>query len=199
MSLLLRIAGDLRIPSDYIALVAKTASFRYKSFRIRKKSGRGWRVMEQPSREVKLLQRWLITHAFARLPVHRSAQGYVKGKSIVTNARVHQRARYITRLDFKDFFPSLTANDVASLLRRNRQRLASAATTEADIHLISSIVCRHGKLPIGAPSSPAVSNALMYTLDEMLSSLAQKEGAVYTRYAQQLRRTPVTDDDMAFK
>ena len=142
--------------------------------------------MEQPSREVKLLQRWLMAHVFAHLPVHQSAQGYVKGKSIVTNARAHQRARYITRLDFQDFFPSLTANDVASLLRKDRQRLPSSATTEVDIHLISSIVCRHGKLPIGAPSSPVVSNALMYQLDGMLSSLAQKEGAVYTRYADDL-------------
>lgn len=186
MSLLLQISQDLRIPRDYISLVAKTASYRYKDFRIRKRSGRGTRRVQQPTREVKLLQRWLVAHVFARLPVHEAAHGYVKGRSIVTNAKTHKRARYISRFDIRDFFPSLTADDVALLLRRNRKRLAKSIRGDADVLLVTSIVCRNGSVPIGAPSSPAISNALMYRLDAALSSLVRREGAAYTRYADDL-------------
>jgi hypothetical protein len=47
---------------------------------------------------------------------------------------------------------------------------------------------RRAHLPQGAPTSPALSNAMAYRLDCRLSGLARVAGAAYTRYA----------DDLAF-
>jgi RNA-directed DNA polymerase len=46
-------------------------------------------------------------------------------------------------------------------------------------------VYRNG-LPQGAPTSPCLSNLVNLSLDERLERLAQRSGAVYTRYADDL-------------
>jgi RNA-directed DNA polymerase len=52
-----------------------------------------------------------------------------------------------------------------------------------DIRLISSLTCRFGRLTIGAPSSPTVSNKLIFGLDLRLAEIASEYHVNYTRYA----------------
>jgi RNA-directed DNA polymerase len=185
MTLGKKMAGELGLPEEYIDLVARTASYRYKKFPIKKADGQSRRWIYQPSRELKLLQRWIVRNIFSALPRHKCAHAYVRRRSIVTNAKAHIHARYISRLDFRNFFPSLTAEDIQILLRQHRDRLGLALSA-ADTRLITSLVCRNGKLPVGAPSSPTISNVLLYGLDAELAVLAKKHRVVYTRYADDL-------------
>jgi len=163
-----------------------SASYRYKQYTIKKEDGQSYRLIEQPSKGVKLLQRWVIRRVFDQLPTHPCAHAYVKGKSIVTNAAAHRGSRYISRLDFENFFPSLTSRDVESLLMRNRPSIAGASVSDEDIHVITSLTCRFGRLTIGAPSSPTISNKLLFDLDTRLAQIAATDNAHYTRYADDL-------------
>ena len=113
-------------------------------------------------------------------------RSYAKGRSIVSNARTHIRAKYISRLDLKDFFPSITAKDIETLLRDNRNPSEKFALDDVDLHLVSSLVCRNGHLTIGAPSSPSISNAILYGIDKELSTIAKNSKAKFTRYADDL-------------
>ena len=49
-----------------------------------------------------------------------------------------------------------------------------------------NLVFRDGRLTIGAPTSPAVSNALCFDLDAALHGLSFGHGVMYTRYADDL-------------
>ena len=91
-----------------LALLIITAPNRYKNHYIEKRHGRGRRLISQPTAEVKLLQRLLIEHELSGLPIHRAATAYRKKRSILDHATPHASARYLLKLDFKDFFPSLT-------------------------------------------------------------------------------------------
>src|ERR1035438_9653860 len=50
-------------------------------------------------------------------------------------------------------------------------------------HSLTLICCARGALPQGAPSSPALINLCAENLDLALTSIAEQNNLVYTRYA----------------
>ena len=180
-----RMATQLALAPSFLTKLARSASHRYKEYRIPKRTG-GERTIHHPARELKLLQYWLLRNVLISLPVHPSATAYCKGSSIRSNAARHVANNYLLRVDFQDFFHSLTGSDLVSVLQANRHRLADVELTDADIGLIRQIVCRFDCLTIGAPTSPLLSNAIMFESDVAWSGIAQAEEVTYTRYADDL-------------
>ena len=58
--------------------------------------------------------------------------------------------------------------------------------SEDDIAFVRYIVCRYDLLTIGAPSSPLLTNAMMFDYDASLSSWCVERGLIFTRYADDL-------------
>jgi len=185
MTLAERIASDLNLATEYVSLVALTASHRYKTYAIRKKTG-GIRIIDHPARELKLFQRWLVNNLFARLPVHRAACAYKKRSSIYRNASQHKSHNFILKVDFKDFFPSIRAVDIYHLLQTHSDTLKNRIASPVDIDLVCRLVCRNGRLTIGAPSSPIISNCVMFEFDEAWMTVSRRKKITYTRYADDL-------------
>ena len=167
--------------------IIRTAPRRYKTFQIPKRSG-GMREIAQPAREVKLLQRAIVRRVLASLPIHDAAKAYRQGLSIRDNAKMHSGDSPILKMDFKDFFPSIRSADWEQYCTRN------AVLVAEDISYTSQILFRRVagehllKLSIGAPSSPSLSNILLFEFDRSVAGEAAKRGILYTRYA----------DDMTF-
>ena len=175
------------MPEKDIRHLARTAPFRYKIYDIPKRNG-GTRTIAQPTAEVKALQlaavRWLEAE---HLPVHGCATAYCKGRSIRYNAAQHANNAFVLKMDFQDFFHSIEPDDLSKLI-------ASCSSVEIDEDAMQFL--QHlffwkprGKrlcLSIGAPSSPFISNAVMYSFDEDISRHAARQGIVYTRYADDL-------------
>ena len=162
--------------------IIRRAPRRYKTFLIPKRSG-GMREIAQPAREVKLLQRAIVRRVLANLPIHDAAKAYRQGLSIRDNAKPHSGNSPILKMDFKDFFPSIRSADWEQYCTRN------AVLMGEDIPYTSQILFRRVtgehllKLSIGAPSSPSLSNILLFDFDELVASEAAKRGILYTRYA----------------
>lgn len=160
-----------------------TAPRRYKVYQIPKRRG-GTRTIAHPSRELKAIQRYLLDAILRKLPVHAAATGYVEGSNIATNAGAHAQSRVIMKLDFKDFFPSITVGDW-----EHYAKLRDVNLNSNDLALSSKIFFWGQKsdipryLSIGAPTSPALSNILLFDLDSKLANAAAETSVVYTRYA----------------
>lgn len=159
----------------------------YKVYTIPKKTG-GARVIAQPAKETKAIQHWLIDNIFNLLPIHASATAYQKGASIKANAYAHADSSYLSKFDFKDFFTSIKASD----LQKHLMRHLNGNYSPEDILFISRVSCILLKgaselcLSIGAPSSPLLSNSVMYDFDSQLYSWCESKKIVYTRYADDL-------------
>ena len=147
----------------------------YHTFSIPKRSG-GSRKIAAPSRDLKDLQRRILRRLLNRLTVHPCATGFQKGHSIVTNALVHTRQAVVLRMDLKEFFPSTGTKRIASLFRRIGWNGEATA-------LLTRFCTHGGGLPQGAPTSPRLSNLVNRRMDARLAGLADKFGATYTRYA----------------
>lgn len=182
-----RIATELRLDPKYVAKVARTASYRYKTYTIPKRTG-GTRTIHHPSRELKLLQGWLVDNLFRHIAVHEAAAAYRKGSSIRRLAAIHVSQNYLLKVDFADFFPSITEADVIRVVAQLQFHSGTSGTnlTGDDLQFVKRIVCRNGALTIGAPSSPTLSNAVMYEFDAYWTEETKLIDVFYSRYADDL-------------
>lgn len=186
----------------------------YKVFYIPKKNG-GEREIAQPKAIIKDIQRKKIIELCKLLPVHDSAKAYVHGKNgILENAKVHKQSKYFLKLDFSDFFHSIKAANFNSFLdtkniplqdrplllkiffmfnkqsgQEKTRKVYKLLKSNNDIEILLAM-CNTFKddfrLSIGAPSSPMLSNMIMYEFDEKITNWAHKNKLLYTRYADDL-------------
>ena len=149
----------------------------YRIFSLRKRSG-GKRTIATPVTPLKIIQRKLnqVLHAVygSRSPVH----GFVRGKSIVTNAKRHVQRDLILNFDLQDFFPSIHFGRVMGLFEGKPYNCPSNVSV-----VLAQICCFQQALPVGAPTSPIVANMVCAQLDSQLKRVAQDCGCTYTRYA----------------
>ncbi len=149
--------------------------YEYARFTIPKRRG-GTRTISAPNEKLKALQRRILYRLLNPLPMHPSVTGFVRGRSIVDNARPHVGSGVVINLDLADFFPTITTERVAAMFRGLGWDADSAA-------ILSRICTDEGRLPQGAPTSPAISNLVCRRLDERLSGLVKLFKGHYTRYA----------------
>lgn len=178
------ISSSLFIPEKDLSLFIARAPIAYKTFFIAKKNG-GFRKINQPAKETKKLQRWIIEKVFSHLDVHDCAMAYRSEVSIKNNALVHSNNKYFLKLDFKNFFSSISSEDIQTFLHDKKIKLS-----ESDVRDLARVLCIKDEgnlcLSVGAPSSPAVSNAILYSFDEEISSWCLERRIAYTRYADDL-------------
>lgn len=161
----------------------------YVEFTIPKNSG-GTRTIRAPRAQLKKIQRRILDEILAKLPVHDASHGFVRGRSVLSNAKPHQGAALILKMDLRDFFPTIHYRRVAGLFKEIgypgdvAYLLAGLCTHRAK--LADGFVLWPGVLPQGAPTSPAIANLLCYRLDARLTGLVKPIGGVYTRYADDL-------------
>lgn len=184
-----KIAYDLDIPVSLIDKAIREAYSKVKRIRIPKKKG-GFRDIYQPSRNLKVIQYWLINNIFSHLFIHKSASAYRKEYSIRDNANKHSKNRYFLKLDIENFFPSITFLDFWPIISAWHEGNILDWPLDIEAEEIIKRSCFDSKLrlPIGYPTSPIISNAVMFDIDSKLamelSSSVEKYGNItYTRYA----------------
>ena len=187
-SLLGNMSADLLIPKERLDYLIRSAPYRYKVYQIPKRSGTGSRTIAQPAKEVKKLQYWVIKNIFSSLPVHPSATAYITGRNILNNSEVHSDKPYLLKLDFKDFFPSIKGNDFLQYSQSNEALSLLEADLQRLVRLLFWLPKRNNdfQLSIGAPSSPFLSNAIMYCFDNEMFKYCSENNITYTRYSDDL-------------
>lgn len=163
----------------------------YYSFKIPKKKG-GQRTIQAPNEDLKSIQKKLnyflqinylkhvpkAVHGFVLCP-----KDYQTSRSIISNAQVHVGQNHLLNIDLQDFFPSISAKRVRTVLMSPPFHFNEAVAT-----FISLFGSFEKKLPTGAPSSPVLSNIVCYQMDLELETFCEQHAIRYTRYA----------DDMSF-
>ncbi len=152
-------------------------STKYTKFYIPKKSGK-YREISAPISPIKIIQRKLKQVLEAVYQPKPATQGFRSNHSIVTNARIHKRRRYVLNLDLDNFFSTIHFGRVRGMFMGNPYRLNNEVST-----ILAQICCHDGHLPQGAPTSPIISNMICARLDAKLQQLAKRHQCTYSRYA----------------
>ncbi len=163
----------------------------YKSFAVPKKDG-GERRIEAPSAAIKkvlgILNRYFQSVYFFEKSA--AAYGFVSGvtndddrRNVVTNAKKHLGQPWLLNVDLKDFFHSVTRDRVLRIFS------GSPFSFKGELaDLLSDLCTYNGRLPMGTPTSPVLSNLACRELDDLLQQFSANMLWAYTRYA----------DDMSF-
>lgn len=174
----------------------------YKNYTIPKRRG-GVREISEPEKKLKNLQANLnyYLQGFYLCIKPQEVHGFVVNPNylrtqcnIVENAKPHTNKKHILNIDLKDFFPSITAKQVRDMF--------TSSFFNYDIQIATALTLLttyQGKLPIGAPTSPVISNFICYQLDTDLINFCRENNLTYTRYADDLTfssETLITDDHL---
>lgn len=181
----------------------------YNEFYIDKATG-GKRKIEEPVDYLKRVQESILKLILYKIRPHKAAYGFIKGggenkKGIPECAARHVGSEIVIRTDLKDFFHSVTTEKI----REKFEKYFSTNTLgPIDMDDLLEVLTYEGRLTMGAPSSPAVTNIVCKRLDARLQSMAEffmkssgereitgpdgetrsyyKERYTYTRYADDL-------------
>ncbi len=150
----------------------------YRSFPLKKKDG-SKRDIDTPRTYLKVIQWWILDNILNQVEFAEYVFGFVAGRSAVQNAEYHLGAKHVLNTDIRQFFPSITIDQVQAIFR-------SFGYQDDVTNMLSELCCLDGHVPQGAPTSPAIANLVLQELDMELSVLAERAGHRYSRYADDL-------------
>jgi RNA-directed DNA polymerase len=107
--------------------------------------------------------------------------GFVRDRSILTNAAPHAGKRWVLNVDLQDFFPTIHFGRVRGALMARPFSLPKRVAT-----VLAQVCSSDGVLPQGAPTSPVLANIVCAKLDGDLMALARRFKLSYTRYCDDL-------------
>ena len=172
---------DLGISARTLYALSNSLGRHYHTVRLPKKSG-GFRTLSVPDEALKSVQRRIADALLVHMPVSSYARAYRFGSSTLGNAGPHVGKPVVLKLDILHFFDSVRYAAV-------KERVFPAEIYGEPIRILLTMLCYHKDvLPQGAPSSPAITNILLYSFDEEVGTWCRDRGIAYTRYC----------DDMTF-
>jgi RNA-directed DNA polymerase len=150
----------------------------YRSFK-RLKSDGTFRVLYNPQGPLKLLHQKVKRNIIDLAPVLGCVHGGVRGRSVITNARLHVNKDIVFCLDIKDFYPSVRPTVVCTIF----EYLGFGSEVA---HLLTDITTWDNQLPQGVATSTGLANLSMTRVDVRLQALADKQGFAYSRWVDDL-------------
>jgi hypothetical protein len=160
----------------------KSSPFYKRNF-LTKPDGRK-RLIACPVSYLKYYQKKILREILEKVEIPQSCTGFVKGRSIITNAQNHVGAKTVVKIDLKNFFNSMKFHHAFEVFRGfgyNRPVSGILACICTDWY------SKGGRyVPQGAPSSPMIGNLYTLHLDKRLEGLWNKHGFIYSRYADDL-------------
>lgn len=175
------IEKDLGYPAKTLYGLSNNLDSHYRTVFIPKSDG-SRRKLSVPDLILKNVQRSIADNILAYYPVSKYATAYKIGSSVQKNARPHVKKKKILKLDIEGFFDNI-------IYSRVKDAVFFEEKFSEPIRILLTMLCYYKEsLPQGAPTSPAITNIIMYNFDEKIGAYCNKRGISYTRYC----------DDMTF-
>lgn len=172
---------DLGIRAKTLYAVSNNLSRHYRNAQLPKKNG-GHRNLSIPDEVLKSIQKRIADVLLIHMPVSRYAKAYRFGSSTLRNAKHHVGKQVVMKLDILHFFDSIRYSTV-------KDKAFPEEIYAEPLRILLTMLCYHkDSLPQGAPSSPAITNIILYAFDECVGQWCRERGIAYTRYC----------DDMTF-
>ena len=172
---------DLGISAKTLYAVSNNLSKHYRKAKLPKNGG-GFRNLSIPDEVLKSIQKQIAEVLLIHSPTSRYAKAYRFGSSTLRNAKHHVGKQVVLKLDILHFFDSIRYSTV-------KDKVFPEEIYAEPLRILLTMLCYYkDALPQGAPSSPTITNIILYEFDEQMGQWCRDRGIAYTRYC----------DDMTF-
>ncbi len=173
--------SDLGFSAKELYILSNSIDRQYRNVQIPKHDGT-YRMLLVPSPKLKAVQRAITEKILVYMPVSAYATAYRYGASVQKNAKVHVGKPKLLKLDIYHFFDSVRYQQL-------KEKVFASERFSEPLRILLSMLCYYRDvLPQGAPSSPAITNIIMYDFDNTVAKWCNERKISYTRYC----------DDMTF-
>lgn len=162
---------------DSFEFLYTTLNRQYIEFTIPKKSGDERKICA-PTKQLKLVQKKISQILELYYKPNSFCHGFLKGRSIVSNAEIHTNKTYVLNIDIENFFPSINHRRIVNTLQNSSFNFSPEMA-----NIIGRIACKEDVLPQGSPLSPLISNICCEKLDLDLNEFSLKNKLTFSRYA----------------
>ena len=188
------------IPYSYLRDILFLKENPYRTFKISKKNSKEKRLILVPKPALLSIQKIINRYIVQQILPHKKATAYVSGTSPILNAKYHTGSEYLIKIDLKDFFHHFDERDLYKLyLSFGYNKLLAFQLSRLSVKInyrelsysyksdrIFPEIPRGRKfsyMPQGAPTSPGLSNLLMYKIDKEIDFFANYYNFRYSRYS----------------
>ena len=134
------------------------------------------RKLSVPDLILKRVQKSIADNILTQYPISNYAKAYKAGSSVQLNALPHVGKKKILKLDIEGFFDNIIYSKVKDIVFREDK-------FSEPIRILLTMLCYYKEsLPQGAPTSPAITNIIMYEFDETVGAFCNNKKIAYTRY-----------------
>ena len=209
------LAIEMGIQSDYLRILngdAKSDKYdygyehkyqRYNYFKLQKRNGT-YREIMAPAKDLKYIQKWILENILVQFPLKDSCKGFRKEISIYHNAKVHEKAELILKVDLLKFYDTITEKRIYGIFKamgyvenlafsfaklctaKHRSSYWNDFDQKSKETLYQLVGEKPSILPQGAPTSPMLANITATNMDRRFEALAKKMKFNYSRYADDL-------------
>lgn len=171
------IADSLACEKPLLENIIEYPSNYYNQLSIPKKRRSEVRIVYKVESLLKNIHKNILENISSKVNFDENIQGFTRGRSIITNASLHLAKKHILHFDVKDFFESISIDEIKNIFMLEFQ----CNPESADI--FAKICTFNGYLPQGANTSPILANLACKKLDNDLIKLALEKDCFYSRYA----------------
>lgn len=160
---------------EYTEICTHNLDYIYNTWSIKKSNG-GVRLITSPEEHLKKFQQFINKYILKYADISIHAHGYVKNKSIVTNAIEYCNKKVVICMDIRGFFSNIRGHQVYDVF-------INLGYTKEISEILTTFCTYKDRLAVGVPTSPSISNVILKNIDLQLDSIANLYGFKYTRYA----------------
>lgn len=132
-----------------------------------------FRYIEEPITSLKRIQK-RVAFILSCIELPDFVYSPAKGKSCISNAKLHQSNSVLMSLDIKKFFPSTSSQKVCRFFS---ERMRCSPDVSA---ILVSLLTYKGRLPTGSPSSPIMSYYAHINMWESINQIVKKVDCAFS-------------------
>lgn len=136
----------------------------YRQFKIPKSNGK-MRQISAPNEYLKAILKKLNEEVYFKVPRSKISFGYIKGVSPLEAVKMHTNKKIVCKVDIHDFFGTTNTAKIKRAMMKHMGYSQDVA------YVLAVLATLDGKMPQGSPTSPAISNLVMYDFDNKLQQM----------------------------